>query len=64
MLKRYLFVAMVFNFDYTHGMIVFSLYLTLFEAIIVIWSLPFQDKIENRMEVFNLGFAYLFLTVL
>ena len=61
MLKRYAFVAMVFNFDYTHGMIVFSLYLNLFDLIVVYCWLPYNDKIDNRMELFNLGFAYFFL---
>ena len=64
MLKRYAFVAMVFNFDYTHGMIVFSLYINLIDAIIVSCWLPYQDRISNRMEIFNLGFAYFFLLVL
>ena len=64
MIKRYTFVAMVSYFDYTHGMIVFSLYLNLIDFITVACWLPFQEKIENRMELFNLGFAYFFLIVL
>jgi hypothetical protein len=64
MLKRYVFVTMVFNFDFTHGMIVFSLYLNLIDAIMVTCWLPYINKIDNRMEIFNLGFAYFFLLVL
>jgi hypothetical protein len=64
MIKRYIFVAMVFNFDYTHGMMVFSLFLNLLDFMIVNHWLPYEDNTENKIELFNLGFAYSFLIVL
>ena len=64
MLKRYLFVAMVFNFEYTHGMILFSLFINLVDFMLMNHGRPYEDEIENKIELFNLGFAYSFLIVL
>jgi len=64
MLKRIAFVAMVFNFEYTHGMVVFMLYMYLFEMSCVLAYQPFHNLGDMKLEVFNQAAAYVFLVVL
>ena len=64
MLKRYIFVAMVFNFSWTYAMMIFSIHLVMVDFLLVLLWMPYQEALENRMEMFNLGFAYFFFMVI
>ena len=58
MLKRYVFVTMVFNFDFTHGMIVFSFYLNLIDAVMVTWEDGISREICYRPTSKWMGVGY------
>ena len=45
-------------------MLVFALYLTLTEMFGVVLNFPYNEPTENRLELFNLLFAYVFLIIL
>jgi hypothetical protein len=64
MLKRYAFIGMVFNMSNTQGMLVISLYANLIELCLVASYLPYSDSITNKIEMFNLTFAYTFLLLI
>jgi len=64
MAKRIIFVAVVFNFTYTQGMVLTLLHSYLVEIILVLSYFPFTDSYHMRLEIFNLFTAYIFLTII
>jgi hypothetical protein len=64
MLKRFIFVLMVFNFSYTHGMVLFSIGLNLIEMLVLARKKPYNNSYDNKIALFNIVTAYVFLVIL
>lgn len=62
--KRYAFVAMVFNSENTLLMVLVSIHISLLEMLAVVYWAPYLETFYTKMEVFNLIFAYLVQMVL
>jgi hypothetical protein len=64
MFKRYVFLAVVFNFTYTQGLILTYIHLNLVEMCLLSSYCPYHDTKNNKIAIFNMSFAYFFYIVL
>lgn len=64
MVKRFSFVLMITLFEFTLGMVLVCICISLIELMAIAVSKPYSNPYLNKIAAFNVAFAYLFLVVI